>query len=64
MELIKKHTFIVNDEQFGAVITGDVSALLDYMRSYLAEMKDGDEITFEIRRHDMTEAEIETAPVQ
>lgn len=60
----KKLTFLVYDETIGGqVITGDIEHTLDYIKSYLAEMADNEEITFEVYRHDMTEEEMEIAPV-
>lgn len=55
-------TFIIEDEQFGQVIIGDIDRVMEYIKSYLEEMGNGDEITFEILRQDMTKEEIEAAP--
>jgi hypothetical protein len=55
--------FIVNDEQFGQIIAPTVEGVLAYLKSYLAELPDGCEIVFEIKRRDMTLDEIDKAAV-
>lgn len=59
----KELNFLCYDEQFGTyVIVGDKEGVLAYIWSYLAELKDGEEIGIGIKRHDMTEEEIQNAP--
>jgi hypothetical protein len=60
----KQLNFVLYDEGIGEnVITGNVKSTLDYIASYLHEAKDGESLTFEITRKDMTPEEIEAAPV-
>ena len=57
-------TFVIYDDALGvAVIVGDVDGALDYIKTYLTEMDDGDELEFDVRREDMTAEQIEAAPV-
>lgn len=41
-----------------------MDGLLEYVKSYANELKDGEAIEIEIKRHDMTQVEIDAAPVQ
>lgn len=62
-----KKVWLVNDEQFGWCILGDISRLLEYLEVEIAEanLTKGKAKTFEfdIKWEMMTEAEIEAAPV-
>ncbi len=60
----KQRIFVTYSEGVDAnLILGDVDRALEYFKTYLVELQDGEEVTFEIRRKDMTEAELEAAPV-
>jgi hypothetical protein len=56
--------YLANDPAWDWVITGDMDGLLDYVKSYANELGDGETIEIEIKRHDMTQEEIDSAPEQ
>ena len=60
----KQINFVIRDEGIDQnVITGNVEETLAYIKSYLDECEDGESIPLEnIRRHDMTAEELESAP--
>lgn len=62
----KLRTFILIEEQFNGFITGDVKTTLAAVKAeleLLEELEDGQSISITIKRHDMTQAELDAAPV-
>ncbi len=60
-------TFILIEEQFNGFITGDVETTLAAVKAeleLLEDLADGESITITIKRQDMTQAELDAAPVQ
>lgn len=62
----KKRTFLIYSDQFETFcIHGDVETTLNAIKhEFLLEMENGDYVEIQIKRQDMTEKEMEAAPVQ
>lgn len=62
----QKRTFLIYLDQFETFcIFGDVETTLEAIKhEFLLDMQDGDEVEIRVKRKDMTDAEIEAAPVQ
>ncbi len=61
----KKLNFLIGDDvsDSGWVNGGGMESTLNYIRSYLENLQEGEQYEVVISRRDMTEAEIEAAPV-
>ena len=66
MENGKKLQFIINDEQFGHLVMGNLDELLrelvNQITPDLEELEDGETFELTITRKDMTQKEIDSTP--